>query len=470
MKKKVTEFLKSLYYPIYNRLSSEPFKFGIELEFPLVSIHDTPADLVQAKKILTLLSLENNWKPALKDIHGNFIKAINDDGTIISYEACYCIIEFSLPPQSNLVTMEEKIKKLYYIVQNFLKKIELKLIPCGLNPFSWAKNIPPLDTPYIQMIYGLSNTFTPNHSPKINYFHFLTCASQLHLDVQSNNVASYLNLYNSISWAKALLFANSLDLHENSSGCLCMRDVYYRDNTMGYNPLNVGTDSKWFTSTEDFLETQLNKSIFHVIRDNKYVFFKPLPLIDFFQEKYINGIVAFGSGVEFFSFTPEPTDIRFFRSYNHSALTSKGTIEIRSECQQPFPDVMCSAAFHIGLFYNMKKALNHVEHYKNHLLDFSNLRYVTIQIGYAIQDKLLFNIHDFIYQLLNISKEGLSLRGANEEAYLDSLYNRLENQTNPAIDLKNALKQGRSIYDYFKEKSEEPLGIQKDYATNYHWN
>ena len=465
------EALKNLYFSKNSPKIGPLFTFGMELEFPIVSLNGSAPDPSFAKKILTVLSEQNGWEPVLVDRSGNFIKATDHEGAIISYEACYGILELSLTPQKTVQAMEKQICTLFYLVQNFLLKNGLQLIPTGLNPFPWSQELTPLETPYIQMIYGISQKFAPKKSTKIAHFHFVICSSQLHLDVNYDNAVEILNFFNGITWVKALLFANSFDVHRSSKQCLCMRDVYYRENTLWYSSSNVGPDHRPFHSIEDFLANQTNKSIFYVSRSGKYIFFRPLPLKKFIEKNHISGFSVLADGtLESQSIQPECTDVSYFRPYNHATLTKRGTIEIRSECQQPLPSVMASAAFHLGLLFNLEKAREFIAQYEDEISDFNRLRNDAIYLGYDIQNTMKMNVSDFVFQLLLLAREGLSLRGLLEEDYLTPLFSRLERRTNPAMELKAALENGTDLTTYFNQKTQEPLGIQGYYATNNHRN
>ena len=177
MKSQIIDALRKLYFPKKSAPIGPSFKFGMELEFPIASLDGTPPDRSFTKKILSILSEQNGWEPTLVDQSGNLIKAKDRDGVIISYEACYGTLELSLTPQTSIDAMEKQIGQLFGLVQTFLLKNGLQLIPTGLNPFPWAKNLTPLETPYIQMIYGISQTFAPKKSSKKAYFHFITCAN-----------------------------------------------------------------------------------------------------------------------------------------------------------------------------------------------------------------------------------------------------------------------------------------------------
>ena len=67
--------------------------------------------------------------------------------------------------------------------------------------------------------------------------------------------------------------------------------------------------------------------------------------------------------------------------------------------------------------------------------------------GFINQDR----IYSVAKEVLDIAKTGLVERDLGEEVFLDSLYERVENKTNPAIDYVRMRKEGRSISDIIRE-------------------
>jgi hypothetical protein len=65
-----------------------------------------------------------------------------------------------------------------------------------------------------------------------------------------------------------------------------------------------------------------------------------------------------------------------------------------------------------------------------------------------IDRRLLSNT---LVQILDIAKDGLSQRGYYEDTFLEPLYVRAENLTNPARELTNGLDSGYSIEHYIKK-------------------
>jgi len=450
--------LERIYFP--DNSLGKTKTVGLELEFPVVAVDGSAPDEKVLQGLISAIGIQLGAEAIAYDLLGNCIKTQDKSGTVISYEACYGIIEFSFVPYETIGALEKEACSLIGEVQKFLKSKGLQLLPSGINPYQWSCYLRPLNTPYMQMIYGISRTLFPSTGKREAFFHFISCASQVHVDVNQDNVVDTLNLLHGISWAKTLLFANSLDLHKSRDGdCLCMRDTYYRENVLGYNANNVGSPSKRVASVKELLEGELEKSMFHVLRDDEYIFFEPIPLKRFFNLNKVVGLALRGDQPIEREFCPNLEDLAYFRPYNHATLTKRGTVEIRSECQQPFPDLFASAAFHLGLMCNVGPALRLLQQYEPSIPDLDALRIMTTYLGYSIQEKLNFPVADFIHQFLCLSREGLISRGLGEERYLDVLFLRLRERVNPAINLKNALAQGESLTSYFARRAEESIGV-----------
>ena len=126
-------------------------------------------------------------------------------------------------------------------------------------------------------------------------------------------------------------------------------------------------------------------------------------------------------------FQPQPDDIAYLRTFKFEDLTYRGTIEYRSACCQPISDVMTVAAFHLGLQGKVKELKN--------LLD---------------SDTSLYH-HG---KVLDLCREGLSERGRGEEKYLEPLYQRINNRTNPAKEMLRRLQNGESMETIIKDFAE----------------
>ena len=129
---------------------------------------------------------------------------------------------------------------------------------------------------------------------------------------------------------------------------------------------------------------------------------------------------------------PSVDDYKYLRSYQNVAITNRRTIEIRSDCQQPFNRLIYPAVFNFGL----KQAVNEVSSYLNNInFNFFQLRDDVVQNGFDTKivesKKWLTGIS---INILYIIKEKYRSRGFGEEKYVDVLINQMIEEINPAIE------------------------------------
>ena len=121
----------------------------------------------------------------------------------------------------------------------------------------------------------------------------------------------------------------------------------------GYNPHNIGMFEEELGSIEELLEYIKSTSIYCVMRDGKYINFKPTVIDDYLKRDKMEGEFFDGNGYRRTEFVPDIADLAYLRSFKFEDLTFRGTIEFRSMCCQPIQDSMSIAAFHMGLIDNV---------------------------------------------------------------------------------------------------------------------
>jgi gamma-glutamylcysteine synthetase len=63
-------------------------------------------------------------------------------------------------------------------------------------------------------------------------------------------------------------------------------------------------------------------------------------------------------------------------------------------------------------------------------------------------------LYALVQNILDLCREGLSERGQGEEVYLEPLYQRTENRTNPAKEMLRRLQNGESMENVIKSYAE----------------
>lgn len=445
------DLLKEKYKLFPEKILEKDRKIGVELEFHVVSKDGSKPDFNKLKNILNLLLPILGYEKTEFDFDGNCIKGKKGDDLII-YEYGYGMIELSPGPYLDLHEIAKKAYSLIEKTERFLNEHGLTLLASGYNPFPWIYELPLINSQYWKTFAKFFEHFSlKKEFSHVNICTFI-CASQVQLDLSLIELPKFLNVINSLSWVKALLFANSPKILPNNKKCFCFRDILWQ-NLAHYSPKNIGVCNKNFSSSNEVFSEVLDNSIFKIKRENKYFFFQPLSFKDFLSKKMIHAWHVENNNSIPVEIEPKKSDIYFSRPYNAAAITHRGTVEIRSECQQPFKDLMSLSAFHLGILSNLEKIQALLKTVKNYTdkFTFSQMREKGIFECYDIN--LGFDVKKFIFELLILIKEGLISREKNEEIYLDPLFERLKNESNPAKEWFNKLEQGKTIPELVKEYS-----------------
>ena len=142
--------------------------------------------------------------------------------------------------------------------------------------------------------------------------------------------------------------------------------------------------------------------MFNRIRDGKYEVFEPAPIEKYFSEE------KYGAREE---------DIECYLSFRNVEITSRGTLEIRSDCTQSEGKFFMPPAFNFGILYNAEKAQKCLENFfKDNGIDkpASVLRNLVCE---AREDEIAPKevLDSFCKDMIEIAREGLIKRGKGEE-------------------------------------------------------
>ena len=145
--------------------------------------------------------------------------------------------------------------------------------------------------------------------------------------------------------------------------------------------------------------------------------------------------------------------MEYLRSFKFEDLTFRGTVEFRSVCSQPVSEIMTSPAFHAGLIgkvNELKEILDNDTVIFNRDLTCEALR-EQFNSGsfpdFVDEEKL----KKLLYQIIDLSADGLKERGYNEMHFLAPLYHRADHLFSPAKQMSDGIKSGVPIEYYIKE-------------------
>lgn len=430
---------------------------GVEIEMPIVNLNNKAVDFAVVHKLTAAFLKAFAFIATGFDEEGHVYSAFNSEsGDIFSYDCSYNNMEFSFGKEKDLHDIHERFRLYYGFVQDFFKPYNYTLTGMGINPNRKLNHNIPIENGRYKMLFNHLASFSkyffiPMFFHRYPQFGMFSSASQVQLDVDYDDLPEVIDTFNKLEPVKALLFSNSVLLGENED-LLCCRDMLWENSTHGINPHNVGMYDCDITTTEDILNYISTTSIYCVERGGKYLNFPPVNILEYFTlDKLTGEYTEHGKPVKA-EFQPQPDDIAYLRTFKFEDLTYRGTIEYRSACCQPISDVMTVAAFHLGLQGKVKKLRQLLQDDTNLYHSGYNAAELRRQL---VRKKLPSTVdQDALYALvrniLDLCREGLKDRGLGEEAYLEPLYKRTENRTNPAKEMLCRLQNGESMETIIK--------------------
>ena len=99
-------------------------------------------------------------------------------------------------------------------------------------------------------------------------------------------------------------------------------------------------------------------AIFTAKRGDETYYFEPIRAKDYLSTSSVKAHSIHGKVV---TIEPSEEDFKTHRSYQFQDLTTRGTIEFRSVCTQPFSLTFAPVAFHLGLFSQFGKSGKYFE-------------------------------------------------------------------------------------------------------------
>lgn len=426
---------------------------GIEVEIPILNLDKKAVNFMIVHEVTEkFLTNFSHFKLNVLDNHGHACSLIDENtGDIVSYDCSYNNLEFSLGKERNLFNVHERFVKYYNFFKESFERYNHTLTGLGVNPYRIYNKHVPIPNERYQMLYRHLCSYS-RYSKLPKYFHdhpeygMFSSASQVQLDVTEDELVKTINVFTKLEPLKAVLFSNSVLLGENED-LLCCRDMFWQDSTHGINPHNIGMYDTELNGIDDLLNYLSSLNIYCTMREDYYINFPTINVMEYFSRESVTGEYLDNGQIKEIQFTPQLDDIEYLRSFKFLDLTYRGTIEYRSSCTQPIKDVMTVGAFQLGLKHNLdklEKLLNDDDVIYHQGYTATELRKLLIKRDippFIDEDKL----YELLYEVLELSKEGLIKRGYGEEKFLESLYERVKQHSNPARKMLTLLEDGSDI-------------------------
>ena len=443
---------------------------GAEFEFPVVNMSGAdeseitePVDFYVIHALADLFTGHFGFTEISRDDNGDIYNASDPEtDDTISFDCSYNTIELSLGVRDDLSDLDRAFREYFAFIQDYLTAHSHMMTGLGINPGYKVNKIEPVPTGRYRMLLHHLRSYV-NYGTAIqfhDYPHFglFSCASQVQLDVEKDDLIETLNTFTRLEPLKALLFANSVFDADEHHRFRVSRDYLWRQSMHGLNMHNVDDYNTRLHSIDELISYIASMSLYCLEKDGKYINFRPTMLTDYFSRDEMEGEYFDNDtgGYKSIIFKPDIKDLDYLRSFKFNDLTFRGTVEFRSVCEQPVRDAMAPAAFHLGLERRL--------HELTELLRRDKLIY---QRGYSVSElRKLFALRDFpeffnrenaqklLLEVLDLAEEGLKERGLGEEKYLEPLYYRTNNLVNPAIQEMREEHAGVPVKTMIKEFAE----------------
>ena len=414
-KQQAIKLLKEKY--LSNMKEDSELFVGVELEFPIVETNGNKTNIEVTKNLFRTLANLSDFEVEKRDDDQNPTQLVHcSSKDRILFELSYNTIEFAFEKAHSIDEVAKRFEAYLKIIQPILQENNHEIQGHGIHPIWKENDNSPVKIERYKMLMAflaMNGTGMKTH-PYPSYGAFI-CGNQVQLDVRRDNYLRIINAFNKIEAAKAYLFSNS-EFSSEAWDTKIARDIFWEESLHGYYRENVGIFPKDYQSEEEFFNNLARTAIFTVTREGKSYYFKPIRVEDYLDQKEI---IAYTTDGKEKNINPVKEDLKQHRSYQFQDLTARGTVEFRSVCTQPLETTFAPIAFELGLFVQLEKLENYLEHcsfLKNEKQDYRNLRKKYSKKILSKKEKE--KIKTFSKELLEISKSGLLERGYEEEKYL----------------------------------------------------
>lgn len=390
---------------VYNRFI-KPFvgktsqNVGVELEFPLINNDGGDVDTEFVASIMDFIG-GKGFSCVLCGVGGEKLFMENSEGDCLSFDNSYNNFEFSMNYGDNLLDIKARFDGYYAMVQQYLSQKNHCLMPRGTNPNFPGISVNHTPFPTYNMVQEYLHKFPKCHS--YNDFPAFMSSVQTHLDIEENSLAGAYTLFCRLDFVRGLLFGNSPDFE--GKGWRIFRDYLWEESGFGSCPEITGGVDRAFGSTDDIVDFFLEKGMFNRIRDGKYEVFSPVKIKEYFENP------IYGAKEE---------DIKCYLSFRNVEVTSRGTLEVRSDCTQKEGRFFMPPAFNLGILNNLDSAKDMLDSFiENCGIDKtpSELRKLVCQ---SKEEEIApkFILDELCAHMMEIAREGLRKRGKGEESLL----------------------------------------------------
>ncbi|MBO7654170.1 MAG: glutamylcysteine synthetase [Kiritimatiellae bacterium] len=450
-KRKLADALDERFFVPLRRTRTR--RIGVELELPVWNLTPGKATDFDAVHAATEEFLARFDFPdtALDDTGALYRARDPKSGDELSFDCSFNTLELSFGPDEDLTAVHARFLAYYPTLQEAFNRHGHALTGMGINP-RWRENRPePIGNGrYRMLLHHLKSYSKYGGSPRFHdypEFGLFSCASQVQIDADEENVIPVINMFNRLEPFKVVLFANSP--FGKTGELLCGRDRLWSQSLHGLNPHNCGMYGVTLRSLADLAGYLESTSIYCAERGSRYLNFTPIPLSEYLDKGTIHAEYWDpDAGVHRNClFSPEAGDVAWLRPFKFEDLTQRGTVEFRSVCEQPVREAFAPAAFHAGLAENVSalaELLAADTALYGHGYGAVELRGIMARRDWpSFIDRTALTVQ--LHRILDLAEDGLIKRGFKEEPFLAPLRRRADTLISPAREHMERLAKGESI-------------------------
>lgn len=371
---------------------------GVELEFPLINTKKAPVDEALMHKMFEQF-ISDGFVPEEYDAAGNPVFIANADKDVLSFDNSYNNFEFSMEKGEDLYQQSERFYRLLEKVRSFLNQKGYDLCGTGTNPNWEYVSSSPVSFDIYSLIRSFLSGFRGGEYHNYADFPAYLSSVQTHLDVPIEKLPAALTLFAKLDFARAIMFANSPAFGEEKEKypkCTCFRDYLWEKSGFGSLADNVGKVDEKFETLDDIIDAIGRRSMFY----NESGLIEPVTVEEYFKNH-------------------PASDMQYYLSFKNVEITRRGTLEIRSDCAQPFDKAFAPPAFNLGVLHSMEECSELTEKFfrDNHITQ-SNTRLRNDVIYNNILPAPQKETDKFINSLRELARNALIKRGKSEEKLL----------------------------------------------------
>lgn len=426
---------------------------GVEIELPIVNLKGEATDHDTARKAFNKAVEKLGLTGTKFDAKGNCHEAKDEKtGDLFSFDCSYNNLELSFGKEQSLVTVNDRFKEYIKLFNTELRKDDHIITGFGVQPYYNKCRQDYIESGRYKMLEGYlrKDREWKSYEGFHNFPGFGTFASstQVQIDVRQDELIDTLNTFSLLEPLKSIIFANSM-LSDDLPHLLCSRDMLWEYSTHGINRHNIGSYETVPQTIDEVVDYISSLSAFCCERDDKYIFFYPVPFAEYVKKGMLQGEYYHDGSYHQTSFEPLVKDIDHLRSYKFLDITKRGTIEYRSLCAQPLDQAFAGIAFQTGLVAKLPKL--------DEILRNDKVIYGHGYSAHELRD--LFNrdslpgfvdpeaLRKLLMKITALSYDGLLSRGFGEEKLLLPMCEREDILVSPSRRRINMLRQGHDLTD-----------------------